>query len=93
MASTAILVLPPALARLLGNFVPGIESFEAAFHGSYFTCEAVVAALLYDDFRGDRVRLPYVILLAVLVLQQLSFLISPSPSWWNAATVWIGRMY
>jgi hypothetical protein len=92
MASTALLVFPPALARLLGNFVPGIESFEAALHCSYFICEAIVAVLLFDDFRTGRVRAPYPILLLVFALQQASFLVSPSPSWWNAVTLWIGRL-
>ncbi len=88
MASTVILVLPPALVRLL-SIVPGIDSFEAALHGSYFICEAIVAMLLLDDYRKGRVRAPYVFLLSILVLQHLSFMVYPSPMWWTAVTSWI----
>ena len=84
MASTVILVLPPALVRMIGTFVPGIDSFETALHWSYFLCEAVVALLLLYDFRKGTVRSPYLILLSVLIFQHLSFLVSPSWSWWTA---------
>ncbi len=89
MASTAILVLPPALVRVLGTFVPRIDSFEAALHTSYFICEAIVAMLLLDDYRKGSVRAPYVFLLSFLVLEQLSFIASPSWSWWTAVISWI----
>ncbi len=88
MASTAILLLPPTLVRVAG-FIPGIDSFEAALHGSYFICEAIVAILLFDDYRHGGIRAPYLILLTVLVLQHVSFLVSPSFSWWTAAISWV----
>lgn len=91
MASTAMLVLPPALARLLGNVVPGFDSFESDFNGSYFICEAIVALLLIDDFRRGRALAPYAALGAILVLQQSSFLLSPSPAWWTAVASWIWK--
>jgi hypothetical protein len=89
MASTAILVLPPALVRLLGTFVPGLDSFEAALHASYFICEAIVATLLLDDYRKGSVLAPYIFLLSILVLQHLSFMVSPSWLWWSAVISWI----
>ena len=89
MASTVILVLPPALVRILGTFVPGIDSFEAALHGSYFICEAIVAMLLLDDYRNGGVRAPYVFLLSILVLEHLSFVVSPSWLWWTTVISWI----
>ncbi len=92
MASTAVLVLPPALARILGNYVPGIDSFEAAFHGGFFLAEGIVALLLVADFREGRVYAPYAWLAFFLIFQQLSFLVSPIPSWWMTTTVWFGRL-
>jgi hypothetical protein len=75
MASTAILALPPALARLIGNVVPGIHSFEAAFHGGTIVTGLVVAVLIYDDDQTGKVRAPYLALLAVLILQQVGFVL------------------
>lgn len=48
MGSTAILVLPPALASALLPFGPG---FDPAFHKAYVICELVVVALIADDSR------------------------------------------
>ena len=73
MASTAVLVLPPAVARIMGMGIPGIHSFEAAVHAAYFFSELVVLLLLMDDWRMGRVRLPYPLLMLVLVIEQLGF--------------------
>lgn len=88
MVSTVLLVLPPALARVLGNYVPGVESFEVAFHGGYFITEGIVALLLVNEWRMGRVYAPYRWLAGFLVFQQLSFLVSPVPTWWTTVTAW-----
>ncbi len=77
MATTALLVLPPALARLLPRLFSGIHSFEVAFHGSYALTELVVLTLVWDDHRTGKVRAPYLLLLGALVLQQVLFLSVP----------------
>ncbi len=92
MSSTAILVLPPALSRLIGNFVPGISSFEQAGHGAYFVCEIVVAMLLMNDFRQGSIRAPYAMLMVLLLVQQVSFLLLPSFGAWNVVTNWIASI-
>jgi len=82
MASTAVLVLPPAMARVLGSFMPGIHSFEAAFHGGMLISVLVALVLIVRDMRGGRVYPPYLLLLARLVAQQLGFVaIDGSPGW------------
>jgi hypothetical protein len=82
MASTAVLVLPPALARALGFFVPGIHSFETAFHAAMALSALVVLVLIVRDLREGRLRLPYPLLLAVLVAQDAGFiLVADSPAW------------
>ena len=83
MASTAILVLPPALARALLFFGPGIHGFDAAFHGAYLICDLVVMALLVDDARRVKIRAPYAVLLVFTVFQQVGFLVLPQLSWWE----------
>lgn len=83
MASTAILVLPPALARVLGSFVPGITSFDAAFHWSFLITEIIIVALIIDDARSNKTRIPYLVLLVFIILQQASFLVIPHIDWWN----------
>jgi hypothetical protein len=92
MSSTAILVLPPALSRLIGNLVPGISSFEQAGHGAYFVCEIVVAMLIVNDLRHGSIRAPYLILMIVLVIQQISFVLLPSFSTWNVVTTWFASI-
>ena len=92
MASTVVLVLPPALSRLIANYVPVINSFEAAVHVSYWLTELVAAALILDDRRSGRIRAPYVSLLGILVVQQLGFLLLPSAAWWTRFSAWFGAL-
>lgn len=82
MASTAPLLLPPALARLLsGLHLPFINSFPAAVHSAYFLTELVIVALLLHDRFNGGVRRPYVILFAFTVMQHASMLITPKLGW------------
>lgn len=73
MAATALPLLPPALARLIGGYLMSKPSFELAFHLSFAASYLLVIALLVHDWRGGKIRAPYVVLLAVLALQQISF--------------------
>jgi hypothetical protein len=84
MASTAVLVLPPALARALGFFVPGIHSFEAAFHTAMLLSAAVALVLIVRDISEGRLRLPYPLLLAVLVVQDIGFVLVADSLAWQA---------
>jgi hypothetical protein len=84
MASTAVLVLPPALARALGFFMPGISSFEAAFHAAMAISALVVVVLIVRDLREGRLRLPYPLLLAVLVVQDVGFELVADWAAWQA---------
>jgi hypothetical protein len=80
LASTAILVLPPALARALAFCAQGDVSFPLVFHGAFAISELIVAALIVDDWRDSRVRAPYPILLVLLLVQQLAFVLIPAGS-------------
>ena len=77
MASTALPLLPPALARVLGSYVlPAGSSFPMALHLAFVAAELVVLALLLDDRRRGQLRAPYLILMAVLLVQHASFNLS-----------------
>ena len=88
MASTALLVLPPALVRALAMLVPGVSSFDMAFHlGTGLTAAVVVALLARDARREGRVYLPYAGLLAILLAQHAAFLLLPGiPAWASEPT-------
>jgi hypothetical protein len=87
MVTTAILLVPPALSRLLGAF-PFITSFDMAFHASFFAIEAITLGLLVDDARRDRVRAPYLVFLAVVVLQHLGYVVTPRVAAWQQFVGW-----
>jgi hypothetical protein len=72
MAVTGLLILPPALARLAPQVLP-VRSFELAFHIAYFATEAVTALLIAVSWRLRQPVLPFVLLLALLGVQQLGF--------------------
>jgi hypothetical protein len=93
MASTATLLLPPALARLMASLqLPFINSFMSAVHASYFATELVVAAMLLSDWRHGGIHRPYVILLIFTVLQHLSVLVTPKIGWLNDAARAFGAL-
>jgi uncharacterized membrane protein YozB (DUF420 family) len=92
MASTAVLVLPPAVSRIMGMGIPGISSFEASVHVGYFLTELVVLLLIIDDRRMGRVRLPYPMLMAVLLVQQAGFVLLPHWQPWLDLCKWIGTL-
>lgn len=93
MASTALLVLPPALVRVIGGFVPGVTSFEMAFHLGSLATELLIVALIVHDARSEgRVRPPYPLLLALTLLQQLAFLLLPGMAWWSRVCAWIAAL-
>jgi hypothetical protein len=73
LASTAVLVMPPAISRALGNFVPAIQSFPTALYLAYAISEAAVLLLLFDDYRRGSIRAPYAILAILMVMQPFGF--------------------
>lgn len=72
MAVTGILILPPALARLAPQWLP-VNSFEMSFHIGYFATEAITAVLIAVSWRQRQPVLPFALLMALLVTQQVSF--------------------
>jgi hypothetical protein len=88
MASTALPLLPPALARVLGSHIlPDGSSFDMALHLAFACAELVVLALLLDDRRRGKLRAPYLILLAVLLVQHASYNLSLEVKPWRDAVM------
>lgn len=75
MACTGIMILPPALARLVAGFVHGPARFPIGFHASYVIADAIVVLLLVHDARTGGIRAPYALLLALLLVQQFGFVV------------------
>ncbi|MDM4768052.1 hypothetical protein [Pelomonas sp. SE-A7] len=89
MASTVVLVLPPALARVLLFFVAGFTKLAPAVHGAFVLSELVVVLLLLDDRRrGAGFSKPYLGLMAATLLQHAGFTFSRYWPAWGQFTAW-----
>jgi hypothetical protein len=71
MACTVLIALEPAVERFLLFWVPGIGDFGAALNVSLFTMEAIVAGLLYVEWRSGRLRPGYVMTFVFFVAVHL----------------------
>lgn len=81
MACTALLLLPPALARLSGA-LPFVHSFEAAFNLGSLATELLIVLLLLDDHRLGQRLPPYRAVLALTLAQHAGFfLVAHMPAW------------
>ena len=68
MAGTVILTLEPVLERVFVFYVPGVPGFAQAAYYSLITLDAVLAVLLWFEWRRGRVRLPFTLLLIFFVM-------------------------
>lgn len=84
MACTAVLVLPPATARALGAYLPGVSSFDTVFHAGMLISVVVALVLMVRDMRAGRLLPPYPLLLAVLLAQQVGFVAIAGSTTWAA---------
>ncbi|MCI0352175.1 MAG: hypothetical protein L0Z53_22375 [Acidobacteriales bacterium] len=71
MSCTVLIALEPGLERLLLYRIPNIGSFDVALNVALVMMAAIAAALLYSEWRSDRVRIPYVVILAFFVTVHL----------------------
>ena len=77
---------------MVGGFVPGISSFDMAFHVAYAVSEVLLVGLIVHDLATDRLRPPYVWLLGLTVLQQVAFELLPGMAWWTRTCTWIAAL-
>jgi hypothetical protein len=90
MFSTALLAMPPVLARIVIGNVPGVDSFETGFQLSYVVCELITAGLLLSDWREGEPRAPYAALIVFFAIQQAAFVALPGWAAWTAAFAALG---
>ncbi len=82
MACTIFGPLIPALTRLLFH-VPWIDSFSKSLHTSYFLIHIVLLLLILDDKRKGNIRLPYVLALGLMAIQQVLMHFAAGWEWWR----------
>lgn len=88
MVCTALPLIPPALVRIAHRFLPAM-TFDQGFHACFIVTDLIVLALIFHDSRTGKVRAPYVILLAVLLMQHAAFEFSLKLGLWRDVVAWI----
>jgi len=90
LPATAMLAIPPALARLLAGPIVGLP-FPVALHASFFLPYGLLAWLIWRD-RRDGVRdAVYPVTLTLLVALQLTMAPVSTTAWWIGFTDWMAR--
>ena len=88
MACTIFGPIIPATTRLwLHTGIAG--TFSTSLHISYFLIEAIIVLLLVDDYRKGKIRLPYMLALALTVLQHVMMIYAGNWAWWQ----WLMGLY
>ena len=79
---TMLVIIPPALGRLMPGRVPGIHGLTAAIHPSYALCAAIAAALLTRDLiRRNGRAMPYAITTVGILFIEFSLWHAPNWPW------------
>jgi hypothetical protein len=82
MACTIFGPLIPAITRLL-FWIPGVSSFSVSLNLSYVIVEVVLVLLILDDKRRGKIRLPYPLMLGLLVVQHVIMNYIGEWAWWQ----------
>lgn len=89
MASTVLLAFPPALTRLYQQL--GIDFFPA-LHGSFFTVELILIALIVSDRRAGVRRAAYPMSLVFFVVVHALMMPVSSSTPWLAFSKWFSTV-
>lgn len=82
MAATVLLGFPPSLTRLYARVGAPTIDFPMALHGSFFTVEAILVALIITDWRAGERRLAYPLSLGFFaVVHVLMFPVGTNETW------------
>ncbi|HVH39715.1 MAG TPA: hypothetical protein VM764_06820 [Gemmatimonadaceae bacterium] len=88
MAATVLVGFPPALTRLYARvFAPQVD-FMGALHGSFFTVELILVALIIADRRAGERRLAYPLSLAFFVVVHALMMPVAGSATWRALMDW-----
>jgi len=83
MACTVLIVLPPALVRLL-FLLPWFHTFNQTLNASFIIVEIVLLLLIADDKRKGKFRKPYLIALALFIILHVSMNYAGDWLWWQS---------
>lgn len=83
MVATIFGPLLPALTRVFNNS-GWTDSFNGSLTISCIIFELVLIALILDDRRKGRIRLPYVLFLGLFIMQHLMMYSAGGWAWWRA---------
>ncbi|GGC64150.1 hypothetical protein [Undibacterium terreum] len=82
MSATALVLLPPAIPRLISFAWPYPMSFSMMIHIATLTSEIILVLLILNDYRLKQVRLPFPATLAVFVVMHICMgFIADVPLW------------
>ncbi len=83
MACTMLVVLPPAIGRLL-FFIPWFDSFNKALNGSFVVVDCILLILIADDKRNHgRIWQSYPLALLLFGLLHIAMNYAGSWQWWH----------
>jgi len=89
MACTVLLLLPPALTRLLA-FIPWFDTMTKSVNFSYLLMLTILVLLLIDDLRKGKIRAPYLVAFVLMLPMALTMNFVGNWHWWNRLADWYG---
>jgi len=82
MACTIFGPLIPAITRLLPN-LGIVDTMQTSLHFSYIIVHVVLLVLIFNDKRRDKIRLPYLLALGLMLVQHLTMVYAANWGWWQ----------
>ena len=82
MALTILVLMPPALLRLL-LLTPWFTDFPSGLNMSFIIVEIVLLLLILDDKRSGKIHLPYILGMFLFGLLHLSMNFAAQWNWWK----------
>jgi hypothetical protein len=71
MAGTVLFALEPALERVFVFYVPGVSGFASGLYFALISMEAILAVLLFFEWRRHKIRLPFTMALGFFVVMHV----------------------
>jgi len=90
MISTGLALMSAGTIRIFRDLVPGISGLPVAANANFIFLEVFTVALILNDFRLGRIRVPFVLLLGLFVSQHVLFWTAADMGWWQTLARWIG---
>jgi hypothetical protein len=88
MSATALVLLPPAIPRLIFNHWPGAMSFDASLHVATVIPEFALVLLIINDVRLRQRQLAFPITLIGFLALHIGLGVIPGTVLWQTVTAW-----